>query len=166
MDEVKIIFYVVVGIIYLIVKARGKQQKPVETRQEEPSRPEKSITFEELLREIERAKNPAQSIPVPARPVVAEEEKRTPEPLERTDYSYRDEDQIYETYERAKQEAFARPSMEETLKLENTVVKFGQFKNYAQEEQPSLAAKYARDLRNPEDFRKAFVLSEILNRRF
>ena len=78
----------------------------------------------------------------------------------------RDQDKIYATYEQAKQEAFHRPTLEGTLKLENTIVRFGPFKNYEQEGRPSLAAEYARGLREPGNFKKAFILSEISNRRF
>ncbi len=169
--SVKIIIWIIVGIIYLISRARKKPETP-------PSRPQstsaetetfdKPVTFEELLKEIQSGKQPKHQV-VPAKTEYVsydddlQEERK---PLEQTDYNYRDHDKIYEIYEKAKQEAFHRPSMEETLKLENTVVRFGQFKNYAMDDKPSLAAEYAQDLRDPANFKKAFILSEILNRRF
>ncbi|HCW08539.1 MAG TPA: hypothetical protein DGG95_14365 [Cytophagales bacterium] len=170
MDDLRIVFWIIVGIIYIITKVRKKQQPIVPKSEPKPSEPEltdRPLTFDELLREIQAAKPKPQ--PVLKKPEYVdyddglEEEKK---PIEKTDFDYRNEDQIYETYERAKQEAFHRPSMEETLKLENTVVRFGQFKNYTRNDRPSLAAEYANDLRDPENFRKAFILSEILNRRF
>ncbi|MBS1558752.1 MAG: hypothetical protein JST69_08475 [Bacteroidetes bacterium] len=163
--NLKVIFWIIVGIVYIITKMRGKPATPPSAPPEPGHEPEKGLTFEELLREIQGTKQPAPPIqPTPAMDEAEdiEEEK----PIEQVDYSYRDHDKIYETYEKAKQEAFLRPSMEETMKLENTIVRFGQFKNYVVEEQLSLAAQYARDLRNPDDFKKALILSEILNRRF
>ncbi|GHM98963.1 hypothetical protein WSM22_04530 [Cytophagales bacterium WSM2-2] len=172
MGEIKIIIWIIIGIIYLISRARKKAEAPPPPRTDyQPSEPEpfdKPVSFEDLLREIQASKQPKPQ-PVPAKPAyvdydddLEEEEK----PIEKTDYSYRSQDQIYETYEKAKQEAFHRPSMEETLKLENTIVRFGQFKNYTPDVKPSLAAEYAQGLRDPGNFRKAFILSEILNRRF
>lgn len=170
--SVKVILWIVIGIIYLISRARKKPQPPVPTSEARPAEPEtfdKPLTFDELLKEIQAAKQP-KAQPVPSAPAKQDfvdyddEAGEDAKPFERVDY--RKEDQIYETYEKAKQEAFHRPTMEETLKLENTIVRFGQFKSYQQDERPSLAAVYANDLREPENVRKAFILSEILNRRF
>lgn len=132
----------------------------------EPENPSKPVTFEELLKEIQTAK--AKPEPKPIAQYTDYEEDLEPEEksLEKTDYNYRDQDKIYEIYEKAKQEAFQRPSMEETMKLENTIVRFGQFKGYQQEAQPALAAEYAKELQDPANVRKAFILSEILNRKF
>jgi hypothetical protein len=167
--SLKLIIWIIIGIVYLISRSRKKQEEPAQpsSEHEEVSSPTKPVSFEELLREIQSAKTTKQA----PRPVaqytdydedIEEEEKG----LEKTDYSFRDQDKTYEAYEKAKQEAFHRPSMEETLKLENTVVRFGQFKGYQQEEKPALAAEFAEDLKNPANFRKAFILSEILNRKF
>jgi cell pole-organizing protein PopZ len=173
MGEIKIIIWIVLGIIYIISRARKKPtpdttQKPVEDYSDNS----KPVSFEELLKEIQGAKAPkAQPQPV-IEPVGGyktdydENLKDEKEPLERTDYNYKDHDTIYETYEKAKQEAFYRPSMEETLKLENTIVRFGQFKGYEQQMRPSLARDFGKDLQDRNSFRKAFILSEILNRRF
>ena len=173
MGEIKIIIWIVLGIIYLISRARKKSTpdstpSPMEDYQPE----EKPVTFEELLKEIQGAKAAKQPPPQVLEPIEQyktdydDNLKEEEQPLEKVDYSYRNQDSIYETYEKAKQEAFYRPSMEETLKLENTVVRFGQFKGYEQQLRPSLAAMYGKELSNATNFRKAFILSEILNKRF
>ena len=170
--SVKVILWIVIGIIYLISRARKRSQPQAPTPEPHPAESEtfdKPLTFDELLKEIQAAKQPKVQ-PAPSAPQKQayvdydDEVGEDAKPFERVDY--RKEDQIYETYEKAKQEAFHRPTMEETLKLENTIVRFGQFKSYQQDVRPSLAAMYANDLREPENFRKAFILSEILNRRF
>jgi hypothetical protein len=173
MGEIKIIIWIVLGIIYLVSRARKKQTPNAIPKPVEDHADDKPVTFEELLKEIQSAKVPKTE----ARPILQpideyktedydDDLKDERQPLEKTDYSYRDHDTIYETYEKAKQEAFYRPSMEETLKLENTVVRFGQFKGYEQQTRPSLGREYGKDLQDPTNFRKAFILSEILNRRF
>ena len=69
-------------------------------------------------------------------------------------------------YEEGKKQAFLRPSLEETMKLEDTIVKFEKFKVFEEEEKQNVLAEYVRDLEDPEGFKKAFVLSEVLQRRF
>jgi len=167
--SIKIIFWIIVGVLYLITQMRKKAEPSTSTPKSNPREPEtfdKPLTFDELLREIQTAKNPKpQPVPVTTDYVDYDDEiEEDAKPFEKV--NYQKEDKIYETYEKAKQEAFAKSSMEETLKLENTIVRFGQFKSYAQEEKPSLAAEFANDLRDPNNFRKAFILSEVLNRRF
>ena len=171
MGEIKIIIWIVLGVIYLSSRARKKSTPDSTPRPVEDYSEEKPVTFEELLKEIQGAKV-AKAQPKAVIEPVGEYQARYDEnlkkeepPLENTDYNYKDQDTIYETYEKAKQEAFHRPSMEETLKLENTIVRFGQFKGYEQQTRPSLAREYGKDLQDRNNFRKAFILSEILNKR-
>lgn len=142
-----------------------------------PSEPtQKPVSFEDLLREIQASKpSPAPAPTTSIKSLITakkqdfvdydddlEEEAVT----ERVDYRVRDQDKTFETYEKAKQAAFNRPSLEETMKLEDTEVKFGQFKGYQQDSQVVPALAYVKDLQDPEGFKKAFILSEILNRKF
>jgi hypothetical protein len=173
MGEIKIIIWIVLGIIYLVSRARKKPTPDISPKPAEDYTEDKPLTFEELLKEIQTAKAPkAQPQPV-IEPVkdyqtvdYADNLKGEEQPLEDTNYNYKDHDTIYDTYEKAKQEAFARPSMQETLKLENTIVRFGQFKGYEQQIRPSLAREYGKELQDVTNFRKAFILSEILNRKY
>jgi len=169
MSELKIIIWVILGIIYLVSRSRKKQPVAGTPPRTETPTEHEPVTFEELLREIQASKSPPPTVaPVPA--VLdskrAWERSEEAQSLEEVNVNNRNDDDIYETYEKARREAFLRPSMEETMKLEDTVVRFGQFKGYERQEKSSLAAAYAADLRNPADFKKAFILSEILNRRF
>ena len=173
MGELKIIIWIILGIIYLVSRARKKQVPEPPPKPAEDYSDNKPVTFEELLKEIQSAKAPKpqpQSVLEPAKEFQVvdydDDLKDEEQPLEKTDYTYQNQDTIYETYEKAKQEAFFWPSMEETLKLENTIVRFGQFKGYEQQLRPSLAREYGKDLQDRANFRKAFILSEILNRRF
>jgi hypothetical protein len=146
----------------------------------EPQTGNKPMTFEELLREIQQAKTPPP-------PVVREPEtpKRSYQPAPpaksyEVDYdenledeeqdletipTYR-EDRSAEVYEKAKREAFQRKSLEETMKLEDTDVKFGHFKEYDEAPQKSVASEILKDFADHESFKKAFIMSEILKRKF
>ncbi len=173
MDNIQ--FWIWLIVIVVTFLARGKKKKPQDEptsyneRTNTPPESSKPISFEDLLREIQSSK-----VPMPA-PIIdkkqeyidydddLEEEEAV---VEKVDYRQRDQDKTFETYEKAKQAAFNRPSLEETMKVEDTVVRFGQFKSYEQDNQVIPALAYVKDLQNPEGFKKAFILSEILTRKF
>ncbi|MBX7125118.1 MAG: hypothetical protein K1X47_05460 [Cyclobacteriaceae bacterium] len=180
-DILKVILWIVVGLIYFFAKSSKKRQQPAPEQEipaDKPAGP--PMTFEDLLREIQASRQePAQSPPAPT-PTVAK-----PSPVSTyTDYDEDLEDEAasqeqipsrtsppvpersYAGYEEARQQAFLRPSLEETARLEDTVVRFEQFKAYETEQPAGLAAAYAKALNNQEEVRKAFVLSEILQRKF
>jgi len=183
MEDFKWIFYVVVAIVYFIAKSRNKKTAaPTSENQPQQASTSKPVTFEDLLKEIQQSKAPAPK-PEP-KPVIAYQPPPTPKyqpapkyvdydddvdkdekDLEDVPYNYRDQDKIYETYEKAKKEAFNRPSLEETMKVEDTVVRYGQFKEYEKHVAPSVASTIAKDFKDKGNIRKAFILSEILNRR-
>ena len=136
------------------------------------------MTFEELLREIQGTKKSEPQTPtsVDRPPAKRELEKKRVDydddlvdekgDLEDTDYDYKKHDKIYEVYENATRQAFNRPSLEETMKLEDTIVRFNPSKGYENVTRSNVAADYLAELKNPKSFRKAFILSEILQRKF
>lgn len=153
-------------------KKQGPQQQAPDEDYGEPSQPaNKPISFEELLREIQASKAPAKREPEPAKPAtpyvdyddnLGEEERD----LEEVEYDYRKQDNIYQVYEDAKQQAFMRPSLEtEDTQLAKTDIKFEHFKGYDQESKGTNFA-FLAELRDPEGFKKAFIMSEILNRKY
>ncbi len=176
MNNIQFWIWLIVIVVTLIARARKKRAPVEKDTSTLPSRPQremeqspKPMSFEELLREIQASKAPP-SKPAPVKTVDVvdydDDIQNEAKSLERTDYRYPQPQQASDIYEKAKKEAFFRPSLEETLKLEDTVVRFGQFKGYQQEQRRSLAAELAEEVRNPAGFRKAFIMSEILNRRF
>jgi len=170
--------WLIVIVITLIARANKKKPQPFDQESNvppnSPSSETKPVTFEDLLREIQAAKTP--------KPVtVSNTPRKVVQPQDFEDYdddlpdenkslekapSYYADDKIYETYENAKKAAFSRVSLEETMKVEDTEVKFGQFKEFKKREAKALASEYADELRNPKGFKKAMILNEILNRRF
>lgn len=189
MDDYKIWIYVIIGVIYVLSRLRKRpDQSMPETRRgrpsmdesdSRPSPPQRQLTFEELLREITEGKLPQEEKPVyqPRPAYVAPKQQPAyvdydddlqdeEQDLEDVDYDYSKQSEVVKTYEEAKLQAFNRPSLEETVKIEDTVAKFSKFKVFEEQKGRNLLEEYTRDLQDPEGFRKALVLSEILNRRF
>jgi hypothetical protein len=183
MDEFKIIFWIIVGLIYIISKARGKQKKQAESQDEraEPSQ-DRPVSFEDLLREIQQAKNPKAEPPVQQRPALQPSTAQRPsKPYDYKDYDddieeeerreivqpdYKSDDKIYDVYEEAKKQAFIKPSLEESMKLEDTIVRFDHFKEYRQEKVATRGMGFLKEFKDPEGFKKAFIMSEILKTKF
>ncbi len=188
MDELKILFWIVIALVYLFARKKKKpapptSSQPADSEEYETQAPtsNKPMTFEDLLREIEGSKKPERNpLPVP-KPFVQEPVKpewqpynydeevikeKKQKPLEDTNYDYRKHDKIYEEYDNATKYAFLRPSLEETMKIEDTIVRFNQFKGYQTETKSRFRDDLLRELKNPQSFRKAFILSEILQRKF
>lgn len=168
MDNIQFWIWLIVIVVTLIARARKQSTTPRPAKPVTPSEPKEDfnrpLTFEELLKEIESAKKPTPKVTVPSYQVdKAEDEGKS---LEDINYQYPGPDKSNEIYEQAKREAFNRPSLEETLKLEDTVVRFNRFRVYGESQRPLLAAGISEELRNPSGFRKAFIMSEILARRF
>jgi hypothetical protein len=175
MDSFQFWLYVIIGVVYLISRMRkksaGQPEERPEVEQESrsgrntpqtKSAPQKTLTFEELLREITESKQPKEQPVVDYDDNLEEEEKD----LEEVDYDYRKDNKVYETYEEAKKQAFFRPSLEETMKVEDTVVSFGKFKEFERAAGVNLAAEYLKDFGDLGSIRKAVVMSEILKRKF
>ena len=181
MDD-KIIYYLIIGAIYVLYNWLKRKKQPLEnpadvdppqgqaTGQPQP----KPLTFEELLREITEGK---QAKP---EPVTEYEQPQAPrheyvdydddleseaeDQEEEKAYDYKKE-VTYQQFEEAKQQAFYRKSLEETTRIEDVNIEFGRFKEFDKVQHRNLLEEYTKDLRDPEGFKKAFVLSEILNRK-
>lgn len=174
MDDFKVIIWIIIGIVYLLTRGKKKQAPepprraaPVEEDQPDEVTGPAPRTFEELLREIEGTKQPRRPEPEPQ--VVDYDENLDTEErdLEDVTPSYkRGDDQIYKTYEDAKTQAFFRPSLEETVKLSDTIVRFKQFKGYEKDPRRNVLNEYLKELRDPNGFKKAFIMSEILKPKY
>jgi hypothetical protein len=128
--------------------------------------PSKMLTFEELLKEITESKT--QPKPEPQQEVYENYEEEIPEEeqdLEDVEYDYK-RDKVAVEYEEAKQHAFERPSLEETLNIKDIDTRFEKFKVFEQETQSNLVDKYLIDFYDPEGLKKAVVMSEVLQRKF
>ncbi len=174
MDNLQTWIYIILGLVYFISRLRKKPEEPVgpprrQAGQGEGDSGPKPLTFEELLREITEAKEPYTTAPTTSKPVQEyvdyddeiEEEK---EP-ERPDYDYKKQE-TYQLFEENRFAAFNRVSYEDTLKIEDTKVDFGKFKVFEEEKSTSLASQVAEDFTDVDKVRRAFIMSEIFNRKY
>ena len=176
--EPKIWIYIVVVLIYAVRWAmkRASQQsadKPVDQRPRQQlddipatsSEKTRHLTFEELLKEITENKKVNQP-----QPTYVDYEDNIGEEIDDLEViPKRPETQqrVYREYETSKKEAFNRPSLEETTKLEDTDVKFGKFKAFKLDDGRNvMLEEYVRDFQDPDGFKKALVMSEILKTKF
>lgn len=179
--DIQFWIWLIVIVITLIARVSRKKPQsgaPSQDRYNEPnttSNETKPISFEDLLREIQNAKVPK---PLIQKPVALPQPQKTydyvdydddieeeVQPVKRRDY--KSEDEIYNTYEKAKSAAFDTKSLEETLNVNDTEVKFEKLKgfdSYNIDKKP--VSKYVKELRNRASFKRAFVLSEILKRKY
>jgi hypothetical protein len=173
--------YVIVGVIYLLSRvlknkapnAPENTEKPAPRSYGEPQaeRP-RQLTFEELLKEITEAKQSQRPVVQPQ--TVAEvvdydedlgEEEQDLE-VNEPEITKKEVSRSYEVYEEAKRQAFSKPSLEETINVRDTVMKYEKFKVFDHDKENNLLREYTKQLQDPEGLKKAVVLSEILNRRF
>jgi len=182
--DIQLWIYVILGIIYLISRLRKKPQEQTDFPDYGPENPvpsagkaqpgrvesvnPKEITFEELLREITEGKSAkvptTQEVSRPAYESyeeVLEEEEQDLEVGE----EYRKE-RVNVSYEDSKRQAFARPSLEESMSHSDTDMTFGRFKEFESDANKGLLSHYLSDLRDPDGLKKAFVMSEVLKRKF
>lgn len=176
MDDFKIIIWIIIGVIYLLSRGKKKEAPPPPRRSRpvedaEPGEGSSPVpkSFEELLREIEGMKQPKRPEPVPEPEIVDYDEQigKEEQDLEDLTPSYkRNDDDAYKIYEDAKSQAFNRKSLEETVKLEDTIVRFTSFKGYEKEPRKKVLNDYLKELRDPQGFKKAFIMSEILRPKY
>jgi hypothetical protein len=184
MGDFQFWFYILLGVIYLLSRflkkpaekptdvPEYKPEKPVrrfETPTVKPSAsPRKTLTFEELLREITESKAPPVQQPTSTSQEYTNYEEDLEEEeqdLEDVNYNYK-KDKVASAYEDAKQHAFSRSSLEETMSIRDTDITFGKFKVFDLENQSNLMGRYLSDFNDLEGLKKAIVMSEILQRKF
>lgn len=182
MDNFQFWFYIIVAVIYVVsrVMKKSNEQRPRRTTERRemtqgggqksiaPPR-ERALTFEELLREITEGKSttqqPAKPTPRPAYVDYDDNLGDEAQDLEEVDYSYQQRDNIYQVYEKAKQDAFSRKSLEE-IGEESKPLEFGKFKVFEEEKRRTVLDDIVQELGSPGGARKAVILSEILKPKF
>lgn len=188
--SIEVWIWLIIIVISLIARA-GRKKKGAATR-EAANVPDahdpdaKPLTFEDLLREIQQSKKkpePKPTISKP-RPLIESRKPFVQETKQKQDYidydddikeeeqtfkdtslDYQNQGKTYETYEKAKQEAFLRPTLEETSRVEDTDIRWRRFDEFA-EHKEKVNFKFINQLRDPDGFKKAFILSEVLKRKY
>jgi hypothetical protein len=188
MDNLQFWLYVIIGVIYLITQVRKKskeqslppktpvsREKEIETPRWKTTAPStkaapKTISFEDLLREITEAKIPKSEPDY--QPNTASEYTNYDDDIQAEAIDYEEEvtythaDPIYKEYEVAKNRDYGLESLESTLKLEDVKMDYGRFKQFETASNVNLLELYTRELRDPEGFKKAVILTEVLKPKY
>ncbi|MFZ9981644.1 MAG: hypothetical protein ACO3FI_06420 [Cyclobacteriaceae bacterium] len=173
--EPKLIIWIIGVILYFWIKSRKASTTPnPEDNFPGPAKPSPGgpVTFEDLLREIQSAKRSAHETTVAPSNSYKTYEDISDESFSESipEYEYQKDSfsssDTYKTYEKAKSEAFQRSSLEDTLKLEDTEVKYSKFSEYQILKESTMAEKIAAEFREPDTLKKYFVINEILNRKW
>ncbi len=162
MDNLENYLYLAFAVIYIIsrvLKGRGKQNIP-QKRSQNPSndpsqqpRRKKGFSFEDIIKEFEKSLGEQQEEEVfPAEEI--RHQKPAPVPVvETTKKSNK--------YEQFEGTSFKQRRSETTSKQGLKLVPDDK---YAIKDK--VAVDYVNELQTPEDFKRAFVLSEIINRKY
>ena len=165
-----------VTLIARVLKKSAKTNQP-QPNQYEPAPDTKPVSFEELLREIQSSKTPPAPVERWEQPKKIQQSK----PIKSYEVDYDDDleeeakdletipsydNRSSEVYEQAKRDAFSRKSLEETMKLSDTDVNYSHFKGYDDTPKRNLGKEILEEFKDPEGFKKAFIMSEILKRKF
>jgi hypothetical protein len=171
--------YIIFGVIYLISRMRKKPAAPTDFPEYGPENPvpnagkdqsgrtdtslPKQLTFEELLREISETKAGGK----PERKSIPQSNQKSyEEDLEEEEEVVESDQRVTKVYEEAKRQAFYRKSLEETLNVNDTDMRFGKFKEFEKDVSRNLVQEYLTDFKDPAGLRKAVVMSEILKTKF
>lgn len=171
MDDIQFWLYLLFAIIYFISRSLKKKGAPKPPERPQASNPQQSgrrkpVTFDELLREFTEGREEEQEVvrelEEKPREIHVEEKIRRPAFEEGVSRTFSDEEsrRVYEESIRRAEGA--------TLELKHDEdFRSGLKSRYQEEQQESgLAAEIKAMLRDPEDIRKAVILSEILNRKY
>jgi len=151
-----------------------ESQRPDKKRPSQVPQPStetrRQLTFEELLREITEGKQAQKQQrapePAPAYETYEKDPGEEARSLERVDFDEAKNANRWKPYEQIPARSFERKSLEETLRLEDTVVNFGKFEAFENKHRARLLDDYIKILRNRATLRQAVVMSEILKRKF
>lgn len=159
------IIFIVIAILSRVLKARKENNSPTTTSDQgesmdaPPKKTEKTLTFEELLREFTGEDTSHRQEQKPQPQYTREEEG----------YSYEEEyadDEIRETYSRSVNEAKKLKTIDELVSLDEPLERMEHFKQYETEEENTVASEVLEMLQEEEGARKAIILSEIINRKY
>jgi hypothetical protein len=166
MDNLENYFYILFAVIYIIsriIKARSKQKKSTPQQQgqrraqptgQQQQKPKKTFSFEDILKEFEKnlageEEEVAHEKPLPVKEI--KHEKPAPAPVK----SYKNKPNKYESYQ--------GKSIKEEIELERNTA-FLRSENYSITD--DVASEYVKMLQDPDGFKNAIVLSEIINRKY
>jgi len=162
MEEFKWLFYILIAVIILVVRMWMKAfGSPKSTSVNQPKTPKvypvpkpPATSYQDILKEMQASSERAKQVVPPKNLERTYSPERTNKPaksLEKTDVRPKSLEQIYVV----PKDVIRKPSAIEVARQAKTPVNVP----------VTPAVNYTRLLRNPQNVRTAFILSEILNRR-
>ncbi|MEQ8303461.1 MAG: hypothetical protein RIB47_08725 [Cyclobacteriaceae bacterium] len=176
--DIQFWIWVIVVVITLIARANKKKNAQPPEPQDTPNRPQrpeqKPISFEDLLREIQGEKAVAKAPPKPPKKEVKEYDfvdydddiPDEIQDLEDVDYDFSKDQRASERYEAAKKMAKESPLIMEKTTAQESLVRLEHFRGYRQSRRKKLSFGFLNEIKDPNGFKKAFIMSEILNRKY
>jgi len=172
MDNLENYLYVLFAVIYIIsriIKARSKHQQqstqqpqqsqtqsPRELQQKAPPQRKKAFSFEDILKEFEKnlsgEEEYAHEKPLPVKEIKHEK------PAQIVKAPVSKKKNPYESYQGA-----GYKSIKEEIEAEGKA-DFARSENYSIKD--NVASHYIKMLKDPQGFKNAIVLSEIINRKY
>ena len=170
--------WLIVIVITLIARANKKKAGPVQppedqpdyTPDSQPSRQPKVITFEDLLREIQGEKAVTKQTkpePKPKEYDFVDYDDDIPEEiqdLEDVDYDLSKDEDVFKKYEAAQMEAKLKPIAKKKAEV-GRIIRSEHFKEYDLKKR-NTSFDFIAELKDPKGFKKAFIMSEILNKKY
>ncbi len=175
MEDYKFLIYIALSILYFLFKGIGKKKKPVirkKTNTADSTTHEKPKSFEEILAELTGQKREeelqeledAEEVPYEPykSPLNTEVEER---PLNQTvsDEEYENADstlkELYRKGEKLK-------TIDELVDIKETEITSAIAADSSRNKTNNLASEIRNDFDNPDTVKKAFIYSEIFNRKY
>ncbi len=164
--------YIAIGVIYFVSRMFKKPEQPApQPRPGKPGQPSTAteqpapVTFEDLLREITQARQ-AEPEPVAEYESYDSYEQDQEVEAQSLEEEGMGNEQRWKAYEEVPLAPVERKSLEETLRLEDTVVDFSRFDAFRKLEVTKMSDEYRKIIRDPQTLKQAVVMSEILQRKF
>jgi len=174
MDNPEILFYIAAALIYFFTRGRKKKRRKIPPSQTSQAPQDKTATdapstkptlsFEELLKEItgQTAKQtPAEPPVVAEEPTLTPTPTPTPKPAPKSSF---DDERSAETYRRAAKKAKQETRSKVVKKPKGVSGRDDAYK--ITDDRNVLAEELREMLKDPDDVRKAVVVSEILKRKY
>ncbi len=176
MDDFKILFYIVLFIIYVVSKVIKSNKKKMQESASQPKTnaptTEENVSFEDLLKEFTNPKQQKQNNPAP----VKKASTKKPQTIAEVRAAGRKRiasrtsvfDQDLEMDDEVKHDYDLDPPLETTNTDVHSVYSgdYSRFKEFDQEEEEGVGADIKDMLRDPDGARKAIILQEIFNRKY
>lgn len=170
MDDISLIFYIILGILYLLSRVfkKKEQEPPLRGPEEDMERdfgPDTSTerrrptTFEDLLREF--TGQPSQEEQdFPQAPEKTEDDEQRREAIEEVD------DEVKRVYDKSIRSAENLKTIDELVNIEEEPPKIERRIEEKRKKSSTPSNKYARLLKEKNDLKTAFVLKELLDRKY